>query len=139
LKNIAPEAGIELVSTAEDADVVLLVVGEKSYAEWYGDSADMSITSTCALGGNAQAIAEAKDSGKPTIALIIAGRNVIISDYESDWDAVVMGYLPGSEGDGVANVLTGKVPFTGRLPMPWYADVTQIGTDEHWLDIGFGL
>jgi beta-glucosidase len=137
MENIAPEAGIEIVSTPDEADVILLVVGEKSYAEWHGDTEDMSITGSCALNGNAEAIADAKAIGKPTVALIIAGRNVIISDYVDDWDAVVMGYLPGSEGDGVANVLTGKAPFTGRLPMPWYSDVSQIGTSENWLDVGF--
>jgi beta-glucosidase len=137
MENIAPEAGIELVSSADEADVILLVVGEKSYAEWHGDTEDMSITGSTALSGNADAIAEAKNSGKPTVTLIIAGRNVIISDYVDDWDAVVMGYLPGSEGDGVANVLTGKTAFSGRLPMPWYAEISQIGTDENWLDVGY--
>jgi beta-glucosidase len=48
-----------------------------------------------------------------------------------------MGYLPGTEGDGVAYVLTGKVPFTGKLPMPWYSDVSQIGTDTFWLPEGY--
>jgi beta-glucosidase len=139
LQNIAPEMGIELVPSADEADVILLVVGERSYAEWHGDTEDLSITGSLALDGNTEAIAEAKESGKPTITLIVAGRNVIISDYVDDWDAVVMGYLPGSEGDGVVNVLTGKAPFTGKLPMPWYSDVSQIGTDEKWLEVGFGL
>jgi beta-glucosidase len=139
LKNIAPTAGIELVDTAEAADVVLLVIGENAYAEWFGDASDIGITGECALEGNEEAIAEAKECGKPTVTLIIAGRQVIISEYAKDWDAIVMGYLPGSEGDGVANVLTGKVPFSGKLPMPWYSDVSQIGTDECWLPVGFGL
>ncbi|MDR0947303.1 MAG: glycoside hydrolase family 3 C-terminal domain-containing protein [Ruminococcus sp.] len=139
LKAVAPEMGIELVSTREEADVVLLVIGEEPYAEWYGDTADMSITGAVALDGNLQAIAEAKNSEKPTVALIIAGRHVILSNYADYWDAIVMGYLPGTEGDGVANVLTGKVPFTGKLPMPWYSDVSQIGTDENWLDVGYGI
>jgi beta-glucosidase len=137
LQSAAPEMGIELVGTADEADIILLVIGEKSYAEWYGDSADMSITGTCALDGNEKAIEEAKESGKPTVTLIIAGRNVIISEFADDWDAIVMGYLPGTEGDGAANVLLGKAPFTGRLPMPWYSDVEQIGTDSNWLDIGY--
>jgi beta-glucosidase len=139
LENIAPTAGIELVDTAEAADVVLLVIGETAYAEWFGDSRDISITGACALEGNADAITEAKESSKPTVALIIAGRQVKISEYAKDWDAIVMGYLPGSEGDGVANVLTGKTAFTGKLPMPWYSDVSQIGTGESWLPVGFGL
>jgi beta-glucosidase len=137
LKDIAPSAGITLVDKASLADVVLLVVGEKAYAEWNGDTADMSITGKLGLEGNKAAIAEAKKSGKPTITLILAGRNVIISDYVEDWDAVVMGYLPGTEGDGVVNVLTGKVPFTGTLPMPWYSSVSQIGTGKYWLPEGY--
>jgi beta-glucosidase len=137
LVEIAPSAGIEIVDSAAAADIVLLVIGETAYAEYYGDSSDISITGELALPGNAQAIEDAKNSEKPVAALIIAGRNVIISDYVDDWDAVVMGYLPGSEGLGVANVLTGKAPFTGKLPMPWYESVSQIGTDSYWLPAGY--
>ena len=49
-----------------------------------------------------------------------------------------MCYLPGSEGgNGIADVLTGTVPFSGTLPMPYYSSVEQIGTDELWLPVGF--
>ena len=49
--------------------------------------------------------------------------------------------LPGSEGDGVAAVLSGESPFAGKLPMPWYKDVTQIGTEypEILFPLGYGL
>jgi len=49
-----------------------------------------------------------------------------------------MCYLPGSEGGrAIADVVSGKVPFKGTLPMPYYSSVDQIGTGECWLDVGY--
>ena len=128
---------------AAEADVTLLFVGEQPYAEWNGDSADISITGSLALPENRNAIEEAKalrrDHGIPTVACIVAGRQVIIREELKDWDAAVMCYLPGSEGKGVANVLTGQAAFTGKLPMPWYGDVSEIGTDKCLFPVGYGL
>lgn len=124
---------------AADADITLLCLGEKTYAEWKGDSADISITEELGLNGNAKAIDLAKNLGHPTVACIVAGRNVIISDYMKQWDGIVMCYLPGSEGDGIANVLTGKSSFKGTLPMPYYAKVGDIRTDQIMFPVGYGL
>lgn len=138
----ADEYGIRVItkqSEADQADVVLLVVGEDAYAEWYGDAKDPDLCGSLGLQGNAGAIAQAGKLGKPVIACIVAGRQVFISDYIDQWDAAVMCYLPGSEGQGIANVLCGQKPFTGRLPSPWYSSVEQIGTEECWLPRGFGL
>ena len=114
-------------------------MGEYPYAEWFGDTTDLSLTGSHGLPGNQEAIELAKSLNKPTVTLIVAGRNLIIEEYFDDWDAVVMCYLPGSEADGVANVLTGKVPFTGTLPMPWYKSVEDIGTRNYKFDVGYGL
>ncbi|MCR4740362.1 MAG: glycoside hydrolase family 3 C-terminal domain-containing protein [Lachnospiraceae bacterium] len=142
LRDVTADMGIEIITEAEravEADAVLLFLGEKTYAEWHGDSEDINICGSKAFTKNKVAIEEAKTLGKPTIACIVAGRQVIISDYIDDWDAVVMCYLPGSEGGGVANVLAGKADFTGKLPSPWYGDVSQIGTDECMFEAGYGL
>jgi len=129
--------------TAEEgigsADVVILCVGEAPYAEWEGDTEDLSLTGRLGLDGNEQAIQLAKDTGKPVVTLIVAGRNVIYDEYENDWDAVVMCYLPGSEGDSVANVIAGRAPFTGKLPMPYYSNVSDIRTSRVKFDVGYGL
>ncbi|MBR5424971.1 MAG: glycoside hydrolase family 3 protein [Clostridiales bacterium] len=157
LKASSAEIGFEIVTDPEqmeECDVILLCVGEKPYAEWYGDTEDLSITGALALDGNKEAIAkvaEYKKSNegkkkseqkelKPVITLIVAGRNVLISDYVADWDEVVMCYLPGSEGgNAVSDILTGKASFYGRLPMPYYSSIDQIGseTGEVWLPVGF--
>jgi beta-glucosidase len=124
---------------ASEADVNVLCLGEMPYAEWEGDSADISITGSVALPENMAAIEESKELGIPTITLLVAGRHVIYDEYESDWDAVVMCYLPGSEADGVANVLTGKSNFSGKLPMPYYASTDDILTANTKFDVGYGL
>lgn len=36
-------------------------------------------------------------------------------------------------------VLCSAAPFTGKLPSPWYASADQIGTDQAWLPMGYGL
>ena len=66
---------------------------------------------------------------------------MIITDYIDEWDAVVMAYLPGTEGQGIANVLLGDAKFTGKLAMPWYKTVEDIKKDEPELlfDIGYGI
>jgi beta-glucosidase len=138
----ADEYGITVLtkaSEAEQADVVLLVVGEQAYAEWNGDAESIDLCGFLGLSGNKDAMKKAKALGKPVVACIVAGRNVWISDYIDDWDAAVMCYLPGSEGQGVANVLCGRAPFRGKLPSPWYSDASQIGTGEAWLPMGYGL
>ncbi len=142
LETMAAEYDLTIItdeSQAEDADVVLLCVGEQPYAEWNGDTADLSITGKLGLKGNEEAIAFADSLDLPTITLIVAGRNVIIDEYKDDWDSIVMCGLPGSEGDGIANVLTGKCKFEGKLAMPWYASTDDIDAKKPWLEIGYGL
>ena len=136
------EYGIRVITREEEADqadVVLLVVGEEAYAEWNGDTADLDLCGSLGLPGNRAAMDRAAALGKPVVTCIVAGRHVLVSRYIGQWDAAVMCYLPGSEGQGVANVLCGKKPFTGRLPSPWYGSLDQISTQDAWLPRGFGL
>lgn len=138
----AEQYGITVITDKEkasEADVVIVAVGEQSYAEWTGDTADLELCGELGLKGNAEALAEAESLGKPTIACVVAGRQVILGDLYDKCDSVVMCYLPGSEGQGVADVLCGDSDFTGKLPSPWYNSIDQIGTDECWLERGFGL
>ncbi|MCQ2527661.1 MAG: glycoside hydrolase family 3 C-terminal domain-containing protein [Saccharofermentans sp.] len=122
----------------DTCDVIVLALGETTYAEWNGDTEDLSITGELAMPGNAAAIAEAAKSGIPTITLLVAGRNVIISDYIDQWDSVIMCYLPGSQGgDAIANALFGECDYQGTLPMPYYQKVSDIESGKVWLPVGF--
>ncbi len=142
-KERADEYGLNIITNkneAENADVVLICVGEDAYSEWNGDTDDPSLYGDCALELNEFTIEKAKALGKPVVTCIVAGRNVILDEKDLDsWDSVVMCYLPGSEGQGVADVLCGKENFSGKLPSPWYASADQIGTDECMFKKGYGL
>ncbi len=138
----AEEYGITVytdTADADKADVVILCVGEEAYAEWNGDTEDLELCGALGLSGNKNAISEAASLGKPVITLIVAGRQVILGDDYNDWDAAVMCYLPGSEGQGIANVLCGAADFTGKLPSPWYSSTDQIESGDCWLEQGYGL
>lgn len=142
LQSIAKEYGLTIITDekqASKADITLLCVGEKPYSEWEGDTKDMSLTGSLGLIGNEEAIQFAKKLGKPTVALIVAGREVLIQNYLKDWNSAVMCYLPGSEGEGVPDVLVNKTDFRGKLSMPWYKTVQGIGTNDVLFKQGYGL
>lgn len=144
LTEYATKYNLEIITDkakASEADVVILAVGEVPYAEFEGDTADLSITGVKGHPGNKEAIDFAASLNKPTISLIVAGRNVLFNEYSDNWDSIVMCYLPGTEGDGIASVLTGETSFTGKLPMPYYKSVDHIESENPELlyDIGYGL
>lgn len=128
-------------SKAEEADVIILGIGEVPYAEFEGDTMDLSIVGAKAHPENQKSIEYVKTLNKPVVTLLVAGRNVIINDYIEDWDSIVMCYLPGSQGEGIASVLTGEALFTGKLPMPYYKSTEDIGTNHPELlyEVGYGL
>lgn len=133
LRKYAEKYNLEIITEkgrAKEADIVILAVGEVPYAEFEGDTDDLSITGAKGHPDNLEAIEYVKALNKPVLTLIVAGRNVIINEYMEDWDGIVMCYLPGSEGEGVASVLTGESSFTGKLPMPYYKNTTDIGKED---------
>ncbi len=96
------------------ADVGIAVVGEKPYAEGYGDSEHPSLSPQ-----DLEVIARVKAASKKIIVLIISGRPLDIKPYVSQWDGVVAAWLPGSAGEGIADVLFGDYSFSGTLPVRW--------------------
>ena len=90
----------------------------------------------------------ARESGKPTVAVLVSGRPRIITEELKDWNAFVMAWLPGSEGaDALVNALWGRSVFSGRLPFTWPVDNASVPvhsggekTEEKILfPFGFGL
>ena len=96
------------------ADVGIVVVGEKPYAEGWGDNANPSLSSE-----DLSAIKKVKAKSKKIIVIIVSGRPLNIKEYARNWDAIIAAWLPGSEGQGVVDVLFGDFAFTGTLPVDW--------------------
>lgn len=109
----------------DKADVVVVVIGEKPYAEFEGDNNSLSLTSNTAMEGNLEALEQAYQTGLPVVVLMLAGRPLILTDEINNWDAFVMAWLPGTEGLGISDVLFGDKPFTGKLPVTWPKDISQ--------------
>jgi beta-glucosidase len=113
------------VSSTRDADVVVVVVGETPYAESAGDSKDIRLS-----GGDRGAIESARKSGKPVVTVLITGRPLLVDEWLPSTDALVVAWLPGSEGDGVADVLFGDYQPTGKLPHSFPRSLDQVPINQ---------
>ncbi len=96
------------------ADVGIAVVGEEPYAEGVGDTSDLSLS-----GKDIQTITNLRAASQKLIVVILSGRPLVITSQFQLADAWVAAWLPGTEGKGVADVLLGDFPFTGKLPYTW--------------------
>lgn len=104
-------------------DVGVVVVGETPYAEGVGDVGngnDLVLTAAD------QAAVDKVCAAMKCAVLIVSGRPQLIGDRLGEIDALVASWLPGTEGDGVADVLYGKRAFTGQLPVTWPKSEAQL-------------
>ncbi|PHT46470.1 hypothetical protein CQW23_15628 [Capsicum baccatum] len=117
----------------------IVVVGETPYAEMFGDSANLTIAQP-GLSTISNVCGVVK-----CLVIVISGRPVVIDPYLANIDALVAAWLPGSEGQGVADVLFGDYGFTGKLARTWFKSVDQLPMnvgDPHYdplFPFGFGL
>jgi beta-glucosidase len=102
------------------ADVVVVVLSEGPYAEFQGDRNSIDTLPA----GDFAALTQAKAAGKKVVAIVLSGRPVLLHDL-TQADAWIAGWLPGSEGDGVADILFGDVHPVGKLPHHWPATDAQ--------------
>ncbi|WP_420641110.1 glycoside hydrolase family 3 N-terminal domain-containing protein [Candidatus Leptofilum sp.] len=117
------------------------VVGERPYAEGRGDSADLRLPV-----GDLRVLNRMEETCDQLVIILISGRPLIIADHIDSWDALVAAWLPGTEGQGVADVLFGERPFSGTLPYTWPLTIEQLPFDFANLDeneplfpFGYGL
>jgi beta-glucosidase len=121
-----------------------VVVGEPPYAEGQGDSAKPTLSSS-----DVAAIAKVKAANVPFVVVLFSGRPLILTDsygvaVQEQSSAFVAAWLPGSEGDGITDVLFGDYKPTGRLSFSWPASVDQIPINEGdgktpLYPVGYGL
>ncbi|HTV43249.1 MAG TPA: glycoside hydrolase family 3 N-terminal domain-containing protein [Candidatus Sulfotelmatobacter sp.] len=121
-----------------DADAVVVVVGEKPYAEGLGDRTNLDLSE-----GDAALIARAKASGAPVTTILLSGRPLILGKSLKASDAFIAAWLPGTEGEGVADVLFGDFAPTGKLPREWPKNDRQFAADHMHgrplFPLGYGL
>ena len=127
IKNVlAPTASVTYSpdgSNLAGADAVIVVVGEIPYAEMMGDRQDLELS-----GGDAELIARARATEAPVITILYSGRPMILGKTLKESSAVVAAWLPGTEGEGITDVLFGDAPFTGTLRRPWPESNAQLST-----------
>jgi beta-glucosidase len=146
LDGIESAAGSGAVTYSEDASAPvpagaagIVVVGETPYAEGFGDVfgpqwaydpgdngqprpvKDMQLSAA-----DKQAVDTVCSQAASCTVVIVSGRPLIIDPAQrQEIDALVAAWLPGSEGEGVADTLFGVQPFTGKLPVSWPRTLDQ--------------
>ncbi|WP_432170742.1 glycoside hydrolase family 3 protein [Streptomyces sp. 1222.5] len=104
-------------------DVGVVVVGETPYAEGVGDVGNGH---DLELSAADKAAVDKVCAAMKCAVLIVSGRPQLVGDRLAGIDALVASWLPGTEGDGVADVLYGARPFTGQLPVTWPRSGAQL-------------
>jgi beta-glucosidase len=143
-QSLGPEVQISYSANsarAPKADAFLVVVGEPPYAEAKGDRTNLKLSVS-----DLKIVQEAKASGKPVITVVYSGRPLVLGPALQASDAIVAAWLPGTEGAGIADILTGACSPVGKLPRPWPTANEQLDeiargstTVKPLFPIGFGL
>jgi beta-glucosidase len=127
-------------TTTTGASVGVAVIGETPYAETKGDSTDLTVAAA-----DVNVVKAMKQAGLKTVVVLIAGRPMILDPLMSYADAIVVAWLPGSEGAGVTDILFGDAKPSGKLPHSWPRSMSQIpinygdSTYDPLYAYGFGL
>jgi len=169
---VAPNAALSKDGTGTEAspkkhDAAIVVVGEMPYAEGAGDireGDDIVVKAGSLINGSIQfmqpygntlelaelhpedlqAIRTIASQGVPVVVVLISGRPLIINRELNESTAFVAAWLPGSEGQGVSDVLFGDYDFQGKLSFSWPSDPSadqNVASLEHkpLFPRGYGL
>lgn len=126
--------------SAQDFSFAIVAVGESTYAETPGDDPHLEIPY---LGNNViTTVAEMI----PTLVILISGRPIVLRHHVLEKvEALVAAWLPGTEGEGITDVIFGDYDFTGRLPVSWFKNIDQLPMNaasnsyDPLFPLGFGL
>jgi len=103
------------------AETGIVVVAEPPYAEGMGDNDQLTLSEE-----DIATLKRVRPQVDKLALVILSGRPLLIADQLDLCDAVIAAWLPGTEGAGVADVLFGDHPFTGRLSYSWPRSKNQI-------------
>lgn len=134
LRSVLPSAQISSqTSQVSGATVAVFVLGEKPYAEMKGDLTEAAFADFAVDAATTSLMAAYRSAGVSVVTIFVTGRPRPVPALLAASDAFVVAWLPGSEGGGVADVLSGAFAPTGKLPATWPAS----GSDEP-INVGDG-
>lgn len=130
LRALMPEAEIRhspdgRFDDDQGSPIGVVVIAEPPHSEGQGDRSDLRIPAQ-----DVAAIERIRYRVDKLVLVILSGRPLDLGETADRCDAIVAAWLPGTEGSGIADVLTGNQRFTGRLPRPWpgFSDLGQGST-----------
>jgi len=153
---------LSLIS-AKDHDIAVVVVGEYPYAEGFGDirnSENIIIEAGSQINGQLNIskpyghslelkelhpedyliIKNLSDKGIPVVVILISGRTLIINEELKKSTAFIAAWLPGTEGQGISDMLFGDFNFQGKLSFPWpKKSLDEKNKNKPLFPIGFGM
>ena len=124
IRKAAPRATVSHVrdgNVPRDSQVAVVVIGEQPYAEMKGDRAELTLDPD-----DVAAVRNARQAGVPVVVVLFSGRPLILEPILNHLDALIAAWLPGTEGDGIADVLFGTYNPSGRLSVTWPKSMAQI-------------
>jgi beta-glucosidase len=128
-------------------DVAVVVYGERPYAEFEGDVKNLAFGGAAAR-RDLTLLRRLRAAHIPVVSVFLSGRPLWVNPEIDASTAFVAAWLPGTEGEGVADVLlrapSGRVRFDfhGTLPFEWPRTPLQFGLDtsgEPLFPVGYGL
>jgi beta-glucosidase len=127
------------------ADVGIVVLAENPYAEGVGDAADIALTKA-----ELELLERTRKQSRVVVVVLLSGRPRVLTEGLRLAEAWVAAWLPGTEGAGIADVLFGDHPFTGKTAFSWSRSNAQLpininnskdksGCDAPLFPFGYGL
>ncbi len=102
-------------------EVGILVLAEEPYAEGQGDRSKLELSPK-----GIELSARLKQHCSKLVVILLSGRPLIVTPQLDDWDAFIAAWLPGTEGQGIADVLFADYPFVGKLSFAWPRNMQQV-------------
>ena len=122
------------------SDIIVVAIGEEPYTEGVGDRDSLLLSKK-----DRELLEKVKRAKIPYVVILISGRPMIINEELDSSHAFIAAWLPGTEGEGISDVLFGDFDFTGKLSMTWPRSMKQIpinfGDSDYdpLFEFGFGL
>ena len=113
----------DAVALAADSDAVVLFLGEESILSGEAHSrADINLP-----GAQAELVQRIRETGKPVVAVILAGRPLTLTNIVDEVDAILYAWHPGTMGGpAIADLVFGIESPSGKLPATFPRMVGQI-------------